>query len=106
MRLHSLREIGVGVYTMSGQGGDPIDELPAHDPTQMQVTRTEALDFRRWLHECAAARPADRERSSFVAHFQWFDSLSKEATERIPFTDLAEVEALLRQYFPDGAVVW
>ena len=64
------------------------------------VLRHEAIAFRRSLHH------RDVKRLTFVAHFQWFDALSKLNTEDIPPTNLAEVEALLAEYFPGGFVEW
>ena len=109
LRLHSLTEIPYGVYG-EGRGGVSeafrADALPEADPSPLRkvVTRAEARAFRDWFGSLA---PRDRRRAAFVAHFQWFDSKSKEATDEIPPTDLKEVEALLAEYFPPrGEVVW
>ena len=85
---------------------DSIDRLPTRDPTKMEVTQDEAFAFREWLGYCGSRQPVQRERASFVGHFQWFDSLSKEPTSRIPPTNLAEVQALVEDFFPGGLVVW
>ena len=85
---------------------EPLSQLPEHDPSQMEVTRGEAMAFRRWLRACGDQQPMQQARAAFVAHFQWFDSLSKERTERIPPTSLREVQSLLEEYFSDGMVEW
>ena len=44
--------------------------------------------------------------TEFVAYFQWFDARSKQQTDEIPLVDLDEVDEVIREYFPDGMLVW
>ena len=104
MRLHSLREIPYGVY---GNSTHPEERCPAaapsldEDPFRTKVTLAEARAFKQSLE-----RPADRHRTEFVAYFQWFDARSKQQTDEIPLVDLDEVDEVIREYFPDGMLVW
>lgn len=81
------------------------DNLPtAPDPLRSLVTKLEARAFRTFLE---GVSHEERRRAAFVAHFQWFDSRSKDDVEDLPKVDLKGAEELLREYFPpDGTVVW
>ena len=107
VRLHSLREVPFGVYS------DPAKGLPAfnnysgmptvpHDTYRGEVLRHEAEAFKGWLER----DPREVRRLSFVAHFQWFDALSKVNTDEIPPANLKEIDALLGEYFPGGEIDW
>jgi len=108
MRYHSLREIPYIVTPNFAEYEHRfVDGQMAwmrNDPTvQQQRLLVTAEEVR-----AVSARmdAADVARAKFVAHFAYYDRMSKMETDEIPIVDVEEVQELIRHYFPQGRVAW